>query len=154
MSELQAGRAGASARDLEATGTGKGSKGPTRRQALLGGGAAMAVAAGMPLSLGGLSPSPALANGTTPPNIVYIIADDLGFADVGFHGSDIRTPNLDRLAETGVTFDAFYTQPMCTPTRAAFLTGRYPCATGCRPGSSPRPAPTGWRSTSTSCLRS
>jgi len=60
------------------------------------------------------------------PNIIYIVADDLGWKDVGFHGSDIKTPNIDRLAETGARLEQFYTQPMCTPTRAAFLTGRYP----------------------------
>lgn len=102
-------------------------------------GAAFAVAAGMPAGLAAFSANPALANGTTPPNIVYIIADDLGWADVGFHGSDIRTPNLDKLAETGVTFDEFYTQPMCTPTRAAFLTGRYPLRYGLQTGVIPSP---------------
>ena len=61
------------------------------------------------------------------PNIVYIVADDLGWKDVGFNGcTDIKTPNLDRLAESGVRFTQFYAQPMCTPTRAALLTGRYP----------------------------
>ena len=74
--------------------------------------------------------SPAYAQDSTPPNIVYIVADDLGWQDVGFHGSDIKTPNIDRLAETGVKFDQFYVQPMCTPTRAALLTGRYPLRYG------------------------
>ena len=74
--------------------------------------------------------SPAYAQDSTPPNIVYIVADDLGWKDVGFHGSDIKTPNIDRLAETGVKFDQFYVQPMCTPTRAALLTGRYPLRYG------------------------
>jgi len=60
------------------------------------------------------------------PNVVYILADDLGWKDVGFHGSDIRTPNLDELAETGVELQQFYAQPMCTQTRAALMTGRYP----------------------------
>jgi arylsulfatase A-like enzyme len=60
------------------------------------------------------------------PNIVYIVADDLGWKDVGFHGSDIKTPNLDKLAADGVKFQQFYAQPMCTPTRAALMTGRYP----------------------------
>jgi arylsulfatase A-like enzyme len=60
------------------------------------------------------------------PNIVYIVADDLGWKDVGFHGSDIKTPNLDKLAAAGAKFQQFYAQPMCTPTRAALMTGRYP----------------------------
>lgn len=60
------------------------------------------------------------------PHIVYIVADDLGWKDVGFRGSDIRTPNLDKLAETGARLDQFYAQPMCTPTRASLMTGRYP----------------------------
>ena len=61
------------------------------------------------------------------PNIVHIVADDLGFRDVGFNGcTDIRTPNLNRLAAGGAKFTQFYTQPMCTPTRACLMTGRYP----------------------------
>jgi arylsulfatase A-like enzyme len=61
------------------------------------------------------------------PNIVYIVADDLGWKDVGFNGAkDIKTPNLDKLAETGARLEQFYAQPMCTPTRAALMTGRYP----------------------------
>ena len=60
------------------------------------------------------------------PHIVYIVADDLGWKDVGFHGSDIRTPNIDKLAQGGARLEQFYVQPMCTPTRAALLTGRYP----------------------------
>lgn len=61
------------------------------------------------------------------PHIVHIIVDDLGWKDVGFNGcKDIRTPNIDRLASEGAVLDQFYVQPMCTPTRAAIMTGRYP----------------------------
>jgi arylsulfatase A-like enzyme len=64
------------------------------------------------------------------PNILFILADDLGWKDVGFHGSDIKTPNLDLLAKGGVQLTQFYAQPMCTPTRAALMTGRYPLRYG------------------------
>jgi arylsulfatase A-like enzyme len=61
------------------------------------------------------------------PNIVHIVADDLGWKDVGFNGcTDIRTPNLDALAKGGAKFTQFYVQNMCTPTRACLMTGRYP----------------------------
>lgn len=61
------------------------------------------------------------------PDIIYIVADDIGWKDLGFQGAtDIRTPNLDRLAAEGMRFQQFYAHPMCTPTRAALLTGRYP----------------------------
>ena len=65
------------------------------------------------------------------PNIVYFLVDDLGSADVGFMGSkDVRTPNIDRLAKEGVVLQSFYVQPVCSPTRAALLTGRYATHTG------------------------
>jgi arylsulfatase A-like enzyme len=61
------------------------------------------------------------------PNIVHIVADDLGWKDVGFNGcTDIKTPNIDALAAGGAKLTSFYVQPMCTPTRAALMTGRYP----------------------------
>jgi arylsulfatase A-like enzyme len=63
----------------------------------------------------------------TKPNIIHIVADDLGWKDVGFNGcTDIKTPNLDALAAGGAKLTQFYVQPMCTPTRAALMTGRYP----------------------------
>jgi len=61
------------------------------------------------------------------PNIIQIVADDLGWKDVGFNGcTDIKTPNLDKLAAEGARLSQFYVQPMCTPTRACLMTGRYP----------------------------
>jgi len=64
------------------------------------------------------------------PNVVVLLADDLGWADVGFRGSPIETPNLDRLAEEGMVLDRFYTTPICSPTRAALMTGRDPMRLG------------------------
>jgi arylsulfatase A-like enzyme len=64
------------------------------------------------------------------PNIVYILADDLGWKDVGFHGGSIKTPHLDRLAQSSAILNAFYVQPYSTQTRAALMTGRYPMRYG------------------------
>ncbi len=65
------------------------------------------------------------------PNIVIFVADDLGWADVGYHGEEtIETPSLDRLAREGVQLDRFYTTPICSPTRAALMTGRDPIRLG------------------------
>ena len=72
----------------------------------------------------------ALADAPAKPNIVFLLADDLGWADVGFHGPDIKTPNIDKLAAAGARLEAFYVQPVCTPTRAALMTGRYPIRYG------------------------
>lgn len=75
------------------------------------------------------------------PNIVHIVADDLGWKDLGFQGAtDIRTPNLDRLAGEGARLQQFYVQPMCTPTRAALMTGRYPFRYGLQTIVIPGPA--------------
>ena len=65
------------------------------------------------------------------PNILILLADDLGYADVGFNGGKtIPTPNLDRLAATGVNLTDFRACPMCSPTRAGLLTGRWPARFG------------------------
>ena len=75
------------------------------------------------------------------PNIVHIVADDLGWQDVGFNGAmDLKTPNLDALAKGGAKFTQFYVQPMCTPTRAALMTGRYPFRYGLQTIVIPGPA--------------
>ena len=66
------------------------------------------------------------------PNIVIILADDLGWGDVGFHGSTIKTPNIDKLADEGVELTRYYTAPICSPTRTGLMTGRYPNRVGIR----------------------
>ena len=65
------------------------------------------------------------ASSTARPNIVFILADDLGFSDIGPYGSEVETPNLDRLAKGGLRFAQFYNSPRCCPSRAALLTGMY-----------------------------
>ncbi len=71
------------------------------------------------------------ADAAPRPNIVFLLVDDLGRADVGFMGGkDIQTPHIDRLARGGVILDAHYVQPVCSPTRAALMTGRYATGTG------------------------
>ena len=64
------------------------------------------------------------------PNIVLILADDMGFSDLGCYGSEIRTPNIDSLAKSGVKFTQFYNTARCCPTRASILTGLYPHQAG------------------------
>jgi arylsulfatase A-like enzyme len=68
-----------------------------------------------------------LAYGQAPkPNVLFIVADDLGWADVGWHGGFGKTPHMDRLVKEGVELDQHYVQPVCTPTRTALMSGRYP----------------------------
>jgi arylsulfatase A-like enzyme len=69
-------------------------------------------------------------SGSTKPNIILILVDDMGFSDIGCYGSEIRTPNLDRLAEGGARFRQMYTYPRCCPSRACMLTGLYPHQVG------------------------
>lgn len=77
----------------------------------------------------------AMADAAPPrPNIVVILADDMGWGDVGWHGSEIKTPNLDKLAMAGARLEQFYVQPVCSPTRAALMTGRYPMRYGLQVG--------------------
>ena len=67
---------------------------------------------------------------SAPPNIIYILADDMGFSDIGCYGGEIDTPNLDALAKGGLRFTQFYNTARCCPTRAALLTGLYPHQAG------------------------
>ena len=62
---------------------------------------------------------------STKPNIVVIVADDLGWHDVEFHGSEIRTPHLNALSNEGITLNNYFVQPICTPSRSQLLSGRY-----------------------------
>jgi len=94
-------------------------------------------AAAIALSATFLTASKAQAADPKPParpHILVILADDLGWKDVGYHGSEIRTPVLDRLAAAGVRLEQFYVQPVCTPTRASLMTGRYPIRYGLQVG--------------------
>jgi len=85
------------------------------------------------LGLVGVVASLATASAQGPPrrpNIVILLADDMGFADMGAFGSEIKTPNLDALAKDGVRFTNFYTQPTCSPTRSVLMSGVDPHLNG------------------------
>ncbi len=64
------------------------------------------------------------------PNIIVIVADDLGWNDIGYHGSEIETPAIDKMVQGGIELDKFYVHSVCSPTRASLLTGRYPSRYG------------------------
>ncbi|HOY16243.1 MAG TPA: arylsulfatase [Haliscomenobacter sp.] len=82
------------------------------------------------LTLSLLSTSSEFFAPNTPPNIVLIMVDDMGWSDIGPYGGEIPTPNLDRLAKNGLRFKQFYNTGRCCPTRATLLTGLYPHQTG------------------------
>ncbi|OFW04099.1 MAG: hypothetical protein A3I61_15590 [Acidobacteria bacterium RIFCSPLOWO2_02_FULL_68_18] len=84
--------------------------------------AAAVLLAGGPAAAAGQGPS----RGPERPNVVLIVTDDVGYGDFGAYGAtDIRTPHIDRLAKEGVRLTDFYAAPVCTPTRASLITGRY-----------------------------
>jgi arylsulfatase A-like enzyme len=64
------------------------------------------------------------------PNILFVVADDQGWNDVGYHNDELRTPHIDKLCRSGIELDCHYVQPQCTPTRVALMTGRYPSRFG------------------------
>lgn len=84
----------------------------------------MKIALFLSVALLAIQPSPA-ATPDTRPNIIVMLVDDMGFSDLGCYGSEIPTPNIDRLAAGGVKFTQFYNTARCCPTRAALLTGLY-----------------------------
>lgn len=77
------------------------------------------------------------------PNFLVIVADDLGWGDVGWHGGPYQTPQMDRLCREGIELDQYYVSPMCSPTRAAFLSGRYASRFGCTAAQNGRVYPFG-----------
>ncbi|XP_008323911.2 arylsulfatase B-like [Cynoglossus semilaevis] len=89
-----------------------------------------------------------LVKAAPQPNIVFIMADDYGWHDIGYHGSEIHTPHLDKLSASGVRLERYYIQPICTPSRNQLMTGRYQIHTGmqhsiiwaCQPYCVPREA--------------
>lgn len=105
-----------------------------------------------------LAPTRAEILPPTAPHILFILVDDYGWNDIGFHQNAtssanpdglpttstlLRTPHLDALAAEGVRLEAYYVQPVCSPTRGAIQTGRYPSHTGIGPGVIPPAAPYG-----------
>jgi arylsulfatase len=85
----------------------------------------------MPLrALGAAAVRPSARAAAAKPNILLILADDLGYSDLGCYGGEIRTPNLDGLAAGGLRFTQFYNAARCCPSRASILTGLYPHQAG------------------------
>ena len=95
--------------------------GRSSRSASAARGAALLAAVGLATAL---APAAAAAATARHPNVLILLADDLGWADVGYHGGPIATPAIDRLAAEGVRLERYYSDPICSPTRAALLSGR------------------------------
>lgn len=92
-----------------------------------------AAAAGC-LWFSGLGLSSCRSAGGRKPNFIFIMADDLGYRDLGYCGGWIKTPHIDKLAAAGTQLDQFYVQPLCSPTRSSLMTGRYPMRYGLQAG--------------------
>ncbi len=75
------------------------------------------------IALGAHAPAQAQTIPPQRPNIVVIVADDVGFTDLGAYGGEARTPNIDALAQRGAQFSRYYSSPLCSPSRAMLLTG-------------------------------
>lgn len=87
----------------------------------------------IPLTFLAVFPAIAAVTDEKKPNVLLIITDDQGYGDLGVHGNQqVQTPNLDRLAAESIRFDRFYVSPLCAPTRASLLTGRYSLRTGAK----------------------
>ena len=74
------------------------------------------------------------SSGSSPPHIIVFLADDLGYNDISWHNPHVLTPHLQDLADDGVILEQHYCQPICSPTRGALLTGRYPIHNGLHNG--------------------
>ena len=97
----------------------------TTRRKFLQSSALAGAAAVLPFSRAAFSEQAAGSPARKRPNFVFILADDMGFSDIGCYGSEIETPNLDALARDGLRFADFHNSPRCCPSRAALLTGLY-----------------------------
>ena len=104
--------------------TGSAATGAARRRPWIGGGVVLLLAAALLLGPAERSPG-----ADRPPNVILVLADDLGWSDLGCYGADLHeTPRLDRLAGQGVRFTTAYAASVCSPTRAGLLTGVAPPA--------------------------
>ncbi|NQY10613.1 MAG: sulfatase-like hydrolase/transferase, partial [Flavobacteriales bacterium] len=85
----------------------------------------------LPINVYAMSSKSDIANKLHKPNIIYIMVDDLGQEWISEYGSNlVNTPNIDKLAQTGLRFNGMYSMPKCTPTRTTLLSGQYPFYTG------------------------
>ena len=103
---------------------------PMNRRSFLRTAAASAASAALATARPSQAATASPSRAPSRPNIVIILADDMGYSDIGCYGGEIATPNIDRLAENGLRFTQFYNPARCCPTRASLLTGLYPHQAG------------------------